>query len=165
MMIVLVTICCWFGSQGLVKNLKFVQTLSKKFGQDFAVQVLWRGWCLVEILKMKLDQDLCLNLWSEINRWVRCAFGNVYINRLTCIHILFQNCIFRIEINRKCSYKQCHWLLRTAWFIPVHRNFHFLFWSLLFGLLKRQHVAPLFKQVRADSPSWWWSSLSPPSFF
>ena len=28
---------------------------------------------------MKLDQDLCLNLWSEIHRWVRCAFGNVYI--------------------------------------------------------------------------------------
>ena len=44
------------------------------------------GWCLVEILKMKCDQDLCLNLWydskkllwqDELNPRVRCAFGNV----------------------------------------------------------------------------------------
>ena len=43
-------------------------------------------WCLVEILKMKCDQDLCLNLWydfkkllwqDELNPRVRCAFGNV----------------------------------------------------------------------------------------
>ena len=33
-----------------------------RFGQDFEAIVLWRGWCLVEILKLMLDQDLCLNL-------------------------------------------------------------------------------------------------------
>ena len=37
--------------------------------------------CLVEILKMKCDQDLCLNLfelwYAELNPRVRCAFGNV----------------------------------------------------------------------------------------
>ena len=71
---------------------------------------------------------------------------------------VFQNCIFRIEINRKCSNKQYQCLVSTKWVIKtinrkiaiiitckfdrimlkeifaVHRNFHFLFWSLLFGL-------------------------------
>ena len=56
---------------------------------------MWRYWCLVEIfcwclvqiLKMKCDQDLCLNFWydfkkllwqHELNPRVRCAFGNVF---------------------------------------------------------------------------------------
>ena len=33
-----------------------------RFGQDFEAIVLWRGWCLVEILKLMLGQDLCQNL-------------------------------------------------------------------------------------------------------
>ena len=46
---------------------------------------------IVEILKMKCDQDLCLNLWydfkkllwqDELNPWVRCAFGNVCVTKL-----------------------------------------------------------------------------------
>ena len=36
------------------------------------------SWCLVETLMMKFDQDLCLNLWYELNPRVRCAFGNVW---------------------------------------------------------------------------------------
>ena len=57
---------------------------------------MWRCWCLVEIfcwylvkiLKMKCDQDLCLNFWydfkkllwqDELNPRVRCAFGNVIL--------------------------------------------------------------------------------------
>ena len=50
------------------------------FGWDFEVSV-------VEIMKQKFDQDLCLNLWyyplgylgikDELNPRVRCAFGNV----------------------------------------------------------------------------------------
>ena len=35
------------------------------------------SWRLVEILKMKFDQYLCLTLWYELNPRVRCAFGNV----------------------------------------------------------------------------------------
>ena len=33
---------------------------------------------------MKLfDQDLCNNLWYELNPRVRCAFGNVFISSFT----------------------------------------------------------------------------------
>ena len=57
---------------GLVKILNF------KFYREAHVWLrIWR-WCLVEILKMKFDQDLCLNSWYELNPRVRCAFGNVY---------------------------------------------------------------------------------------
>ena len=40
---------------------------------------------MVEILKMKFDQDLCKNSrnhlksYFELNPWLRCAFGNVYV--------------------------------------------------------------------------------------
>ena len=71
-------------------------------------------------------------------------FGGKPRERLSMGRNSSENCVFRIEINRKCCNKQWHQFLRTAWFIRVHRNFHFLFWSLLFGLLKHQHVAPPF---------------------
>ena len=47
----------------------------------FEHKVWSRFWslCLVKILKMKFDQDLCLNLWYELNPRVRCAFGDVFI--------------------------------------------------------------------------------------
>ena len=35
---------------------------------------------LVKILKLKFDQDLCKNLWYELNPRVRCAFGNVFVD-------------------------------------------------------------------------------------
>ena len=40
---------------------------AQEFGQYFAADVLQRlwSWILVEILKMKFDQDLCLNLWYD----------------------------------------------------------------------------------------------------
>ena len=33
-----------------------------------------------EILKLKFDQDLCKNLWYELNPQVSCAFGNVLVS-------------------------------------------------------------------------------------
>ena len=33
---------------------------------------------LIKILKMEFDQDMCNNLWYELNPRVRCAFGNVF---------------------------------------------------------------------------------------
>ena len=74
---------CWFFVE--VMKLNLGRYSEARFGQDFEAYVLWRGWylveiwswCLVEILKMKFDQDLCLNLWYELNPRVRCAFGNV----------------------------------------------------------------------------------------
>jgi len=57
---------------GLVKILKF-----KFYGEAHVWMRFW-SWCLVKILKMKFDQDLCLNLWYELNPRVRCAFGNIF---------------------------------------------------------------------------------------
>ena len=37
------------------------------------------------ILKLKFDQDLCKNLWYELNSLVRCAFGNFLIVGATFI--------------------------------------------------------------------------------
>ena len=36
---------------------------------------------------------------------------------------VFQICIFRIEINRKCSNTHCHWLLRTTYVICNMKSF------------------------------------------
>ena len=65
-----------------------VKILNSKFCGDADVwlRFLVDAYCLVEILKMKCDQDLCFNLqydlknllWQdELNPRVRCAFGNV----------------------------------------------------------------------------------------
>ena len=59
--------------QGLGKILKL------KFYGEADVWFRFWSWCLVEILKMKFDQDLCLNLWYKLNPRVRCAFGNVFL--------------------------------------------------------------------------------------
>ena len=66
---------------GLVKILKF------EFRRNADVLFRFWSWCLVEIMKMKSDQDLFENLWydlkkllwlqTELNPRVRCAFGNV----------------------------------------------------------------------------------------
>ena len=64
-----------------------------RFGQDFEVKVFsWNAdailrclsWCLVVILMMKFDQDLCLKklLWftkAYKQSSTRCAFGNVFV--------------------------------------------------------------------------------------
>ena len=50
-----------------------------QFSQDVDVWLRFWSWCLVKILKMKYDQDLCLSLWDELNPRVRCAFGNVCV--------------------------------------------------------------------------------------
>ena len=59
MRIVLATVWCILGSSGKIFKLEF--------GQYFAADVLQRlwSWILVEILKMKFDQDLGLNLWYD----------------------------------------------------------------------------------------------------
>ena len=61
-----------------ILNLGFVKILKLKFYGEADVWLRFWNWCLVEILKMKFDQDLCLNLWYELNPRVRCAFGNVF---------------------------------------------------------------------------------------
>ena len=57
---------------------KICNILNFKFSWDADVLLRFWSWCLVEILKMKFNQDLCLNLWYELNPQVRCVFGNVY---------------------------------------------------------------------------------------
>ena len=34
------------------------------FGWDFEVD----AWSIIDILKMKFDQELCLNLWYDLNK-------------------------------------------------------------------------------------------------
>ena len=63
-----------------ILKLGLVKILKLKCYREADVWLRFWSWCLVEILKMKFDQDLCLNLWYELNPRVRCAFGNVFIN-------------------------------------------------------------------------------------
>ena len=66
--------------------------------------MLMFGWEInseVEILKMKFDQNLCLNLWYELNPRVRCAFGNVFKYYLLDFLNLLLCCNFRIWLKVK----------------------------------------------------------------
>ena len=46
-------------------KLGLVNILNFKFSRDGDVWLRFWSKCLVEILKMKFDQDLCLNLWYD----------------------------------------------------------------------------------------------------
>ena len=110
------------------------------FGWDFEVSV-------VEIMKQKFDQDLCLNLWyyplgylgikDELNPRVRCAFGNV----LKLIWYLRLNNVFFEEKNnwlgtcgQDCSSTltsyHCRCLQRKSEVIEIHyiRHHHHHCW-------------------------------------
>ena len=56
-------------------------------------------WYLLEIMKMKFDQDLCKKLWYELNPRVRCAFGNVFFLQICILnwdpqfYVVFNFCI------------------------------------------------------------------------
>ena len=90
MRIVLATVWCILGSSGKIFKLEFghyfasdilqrlrswiliemlklgsVNILNFKFSRDGDVWLRFWSKCLVEILKMKFDQDLCLNLWYD----------------------------------------------------------------------------------------------------
>ena len=45
--------------------MNFGRDSEARCGQDFEAQVLWRGWCLVEILKMMLGRDSEDEIWSR----------------------------------------------------------------------------------------------------
>ena len=64
----------------------------------------WTCW-LVEILKMKFDQDLCKNLWYELNPRVRCAFGNVLMYNLPT-SIIDNEVLYK---NLSPQYKSWNW--------------------------------------------------------
>ena len=66
------------------------------------------GWicCLVEIMKMKYDQDFFQNLWydlkkflwlPELNSRVRCAFGNV-LQLVTFHKVSLRLCLFKLAL-------------------------------------------------------------------
>ena len=67
-------LCSWI----LVKilNLGLVKILKFKFKQDADVWIL--KLMLDRDSEDEIDQDLCLNLWYELNLRVRCAFGNAF---------------------------------------------------------------------------------------
>ena len=49
----------------VVMKFNLGQDSEARFGQDFEAQVLWRGWCLVEILKLMLGWDSADEIWSR----------------------------------------------------------------------------------------------------
>ena len=61
---------------GLGYEVKLGQDYKARFGQDFKfkfsrdadVWLKFWSWRLVEILKMKFDQDLCLNSWYDLKK-------------------------------------------------------------------------------------------------
>ena len=64
--IILATVCCRFGSWGLIRKVKFL-FLSTMFGQDFEVEVqawLW-SWSLVNILPLMFCRSMKLNLGRD----------------------------------------------------------------------------------------------------
>ena len=67
MRIVLATVCCRFGSWGLVINLNFWSDF-EHFGQDFEVEVRARfwSWGLVSILLMMFNCGYKVESWSRI---------------------------------------------------------------------------------------------------
>ena len=89
MRIVLATVCCRFGSWGLVIKLKFVQTfctlfkiLKFKFRRDFEAEswsvfccwIVWlrlRSWILVKILKLGLVKIFTCRFSRDADVWLR----------------------------------------------------------------------------------------------
>ena len=59
-------------------ELRLVKILKFKLSRNDDGWLKFWIWCLVEILKMQLDQDFFLNLLYELNPRVRCAFGDVF---------------------------------------------------------------------------------------
>ena len=76
--------CCWCLVE--VTKLNLGQDSEARFDQDFKFSRDTDVWCwfwskcLIAILKLKFDQDLCENLWYELNSpRVRFGFGNVFL--------------------------------------------------------------------------------------
>ena len=93
--------------------------------------VCLRFWCqcLIEILKLKFDQDLCKNLWSELIPRVRCAFGNVlismpsYATKLSHYH-------YELHITQYCA-MQTFTFWQKSDISVLNQTFSIQFWSAL----------------------------------
>ena len=76
MRIVLATVCCRFGSWGLVIKLNFCpdfehfsqDCLKLKFRRDFEAEVwsVFCCWCLVDVMKLNLGQDSEVGCWCLV---------------------------------------------------------------------------------------------------
>ena len=92
----------------LVKILKLplVKILTLRmlmFGWDFEVDI-----CLIKILKLKFDKDLCKNLWYELNPRVRFAFGNVFFKYLKYSHLSVRiSVLLRWIVTVYCREEKC----------------------------------------------------------
>ena len=127
------------------------------FGWDFS-------WCLVEILKMKCDQDLCLNLWYDLKKllWqdglnprVRCAFGNVFL----CTFPLGSNVLM---LNwDKCNtyyYREQHWQASIS--IILHQQQAFIDTYILCTVSQIGANRP-FSEIREAAKANIWDTLTP----
>ena len=103
----------------LIEMLKLgsVNILNFKFSRDGDVWLRFWSKCLVEILKMKFDQDLCLNLWYDPIGY----FGKMNSTLGSVVPLaIFENAVLEDEP-------------RTFWVIIVPEIFEILwkssFWS------------------------------------
>ena len=84
-------------------KLKLGQDSEARFGQYFWTNVWLRLWIwgLVEILKMKFNQDLCKNLWCDLNK----LFGtNIQPSSPLCLWQCFYHYYFMTLWNLKRYY-------------------------------------------------------------
>ena len=113
MRIVLATVCCRFGSWGLVIKLNFCSDF-EHFGQDFEVEVRWDFeaevwsilcfWCLVKVTKLNLaqyseasfgqdfnfrfsrDTDVWLRFWS----WCLVEILKMKFDQYLCLNLWYE---------------------------------------------------------------------------
>ena len=117
MRIMLTTVCCRFGSGGLVIKLLLLFRLWAQGLVNIDVDV--GCWCLVVIAKSNLGQDFEVNAWLrfwnwnlikicvrtyfgyELNSQVRCAFGNV--QTIKCPFLWCRRIQIQIPKNQICT--------------------------------------------------------------
>ena len=82
-------------------KLNLGQDSEARFDQDFEAYVLWRGWCLVKILKLMLGRD------SEDEIWSRFVFEFVIWTQpsgpLCLWHCFSHGALLTSNVNDQCS--------------------------------------------------------------
>ena len=135
-------------------------------------------WCLVDLLKMKSDQDLCKNLWHDLNKllWqaelnprVRCAFGNVFKYPLSLLFVRSQNwkenmrCMQNFAIPTQIMNESAQCICTESLSNPVPPMFpptHTCATTLF--ELKTKTKSSHQRRVRSASRQWTWSDKKVP---
>jgi len=115
-----------------------------RFGQDFEAQVLWRGWCLVEILKLMLGQDSEDEIWSrfvfELVTWTQPSGPLCLWQCFNSLSLVRQSNLNWIHLYCRSHYWKCVW-----WHLIVGENDHldWMWWTMVWS----KQVLRLIKKV------------------